>query len=48
MLVTEAQKVVINLGYFLKKLCHQDFSKIAQSGHTAEDTQLGTSEGNEV
>ena len=23
------------LGYFLKKICHQEFSKIAQSGRTA-------------
>ena len=34
MLFTLTQKVIINFGYFLKKLCHQDLSKIAQSGHT--------------
>ena len=31
---TVAQKVIINVGYFLKKICHPDFPKIAQSGHT--------------
>ena len=31
----EPQKVIRNFGYFLKKICHKDFSKIAQSGHTA-------------
>ena len=30
-----AEKVVQYLGYFLcKKICDQDFSKVAQSGHT--------------
>ena len=29
-----AQKVNIHLGYFIKKICHQELSKIAQSGHT--------------
>ena len=26
-------------GYFLKRICHQDFSKIAQSGHTSWPTE---------
>ena len=30
-----AQKVNICLGYFCKKICHQNLSKIAKSGHTA-------------
>ena len=30
-----AQKVNIHLGYFCKKICHQELSKIAQFGHTA-------------
>ena len=30
-----AQKANIRLGYFCKKNCHQELSKIAQSGHTA-------------
>ena len=34
MFFTLTQKVIINFGYFLKKICHKDFSKIAQSGHT--------------
>ena len=25
-----------DLGYFCNKLCHQELSKIAQSGHTAD------------
>ena len=29
-----AQKVNMHLGYFFKKICHQELSKIAQSGHT--------------
>ena len=29
-----AQTVNIHLGYFCKKICHQELSKIAQSGHT--------------
>ena len=29
-----AQKVEIHLGCFCKKICHQELSKIAQSGHT--------------
>ena len=33
MLFTLAQKVIINFGFFLEKMCHQDFSKITQSGH---------------
>ena len=28
------QKVNIYLGYFCKKVCHQELSKIAQSRHT--------------
>ena len=34
MLFTFTQKVVINFGKFLKKICHQDFPKITQCGHT--------------
>ena len=30
----KAQKVTKYLDYFWKKICHRDFSKIAQSGHT--------------
>ena len=30
-----APKVTKNFDYFLKKICSQDYSKIAQSGHTA-------------
>ena len=30
-----AQKVNIHLGYFCKKICLQELSKIARSGHTA-------------
>ena len=30
-----APKVIKYLGYFLTKICSQDLSKIAQSGHTA-------------
>ena len=30
-----AQKVSNYLGYIWKKTCHQEFVKIAQSGHTA-------------
>ena len=30
-----AQKVAQYLGKFLKRLCLNDFSKVAQSGHTA-------------
>ena len=33
-------KVTKYLGYFCKKFCHQELSKIAQSGHTGE-TYLG-------
>ena len=29
-----AQKVAQYLGYFGKKICHHEISKIAQSGHT--------------
>lgn len=29
-----SQQVIINFGYFFKKICHTDFSKIAQSGFT--------------
>ena len=29
-----AQKVAKYLGYFGKKICHHEISKIAQSGHT--------------
>ena len=29
-----AQKVTVHLGYFWKKICSQELSKIAQSGHT--------------
>ena len=32
-----APKVYLNLGYFCKKICHRELSKIAQSGHTASD-----------
>ena len=31
-------KLTQYLGYFCKKICHWDLSKIAQSGHTAHDT----------
>ena len=31
---TVDQKVIIDFGFILKKICQQDFSKIAQSGHT--------------
>ena len=31
---TGAQKVIVNFGNFLKKICHKDFPQIAQSGHT--------------
>ena len=31
-----AQKVAKFLGYFCMKICHQDPSKIAQSGHTVQ------------
>ena len=34
MLFTTAQKVTKHLGYFCYKICCQEFSKIAQSGHT--------------
>ena len=38
MLFTSTQKrQSINLGYFVKNICNQDFSKIAKSGHTAGD-----------
>ena len=30
-----AQKVTLHLGYFWKKVCHQELSKIAQFDHTA-------------
>ena len=30
-----SQKVTKYLGYFSKKICHQEVSKIAQSGHPA-------------
>ena len=29
-----AQEVNIHLGYFSKKICHQELSKNIQSGHT--------------
>ena len=32
-----AQKVNIQLGYFSKKICHQELSKIIQSGHTVRN-----------
>ena len=34
MLFKRAQKVTKHLGYFWKKICSQELSKIAQSGHT--------------
>ena len=40
MFITWAQKVTTKFGYFLKKICHQDLSKIAQSGHTDRTTKL--------
>ena len=33
-------KVAEHLGYFCKKLCHQDVSKMAQSDHTKEDPRF--------
>ena len=36
MLFTLAYNVNIVFGYFLKKICDQDFSKIAQCGHTVQ------------
>ena len=32
---TLAQKFIVKFGYFLKKICHQDLSKMPQYGHTA-------------
>ena len=34
MVSTEVQKVIINFGYFLKRICHQDFLNNRPSGHT--------------
>ena len=36
MLFALTQKVIRDFGYFLMKICDQDFSKIAQSGHTGD------------
>ena len=32
-----AEKVTKYLGNFWKKICHQEFSKIVQSGHTGHE-----------
>ena len=37
-----SKKVSKYCDYFCKKICHQDLSKIAQSGHTALDTATAT------
>ena len=34
-----AQKVNIHLGYLCKKICHEQLSKIVQSGHNAYDVR---------
>ena len=33
---SKAQIVITYLGYFFKKICYQELSKIAQSGHTGQ------------
>ena len=34
-----AQQVNIHLGFFCKKICHQELLKIAQSGHFAHTSR---------
>ena len=35
-------KVTRHLGYFWKKICQQELSKIVQSGHTDDDIRVGS------
>ena len=35
MFLKQPKKVNTHLGYFSKRICHQEISKIAQSGHAA-------------
>ena len=42
MFYKRAQKVTVHLGYFWKKICRQELSKIAQSGHTAGMQRINT------